>query len=210
MNEPRRRRRFTAPSEPETPAAPPPLRAVAAVEAPEPAARAAEAPAGAPPLRQLTDRERADARTAEFLEHGGLNDLDDGQDTFYFPVADVPDGWTYEWKRRTVHNEENPKYMTQLAQNGWTNVPTSRHPEMMPSTGGPYPIIERDGQMLMERPKAITDAVRARDNRNARAQVSAKEQQLSAAPPGTFERGTHAATQVKLGKSFEKIVLPQD
>lgn len=159
-----------------------------------------------PPVRQLSDRERAELRAKEILD-GDM--IDEGEDIFYFDPDSQPDGWTYEWKRRTVYGEENPQYQVQLEQNGWQPVPAARHPEMMPSTGGPYHTIERNGQILMERPKIITDYVRDKDKARARAQVATKEAQLKQAPPGTFERTTNPAVH-KVNKSYEKIVLPQE
>ncbi len=213
----RRRRRFAAAGEAAEPAAPPaslataagmdvPLRVADTVEPRVTPEQQKIMDAIAPPLRTLSDRERADKRAKEILDHGG--DIDEGEDIFYFDPANVPDGWSYEWKRKTVHGEENPQYQVQLAQNGWQAVPCERHPEMMPNSGGPYLTIERNGQILMERPAVITDHIRDRDKKRARAQVEVKEKQLRQAPPGTFERGTHPGAPVKVSKSYEKIVLP--
>lgn len=160
-----------------------------------------------PPVRNISSLERAELRAKEILE-GDM--IDEGEDIFYFDPENQPDGWSYEWKRKTVYGEENPQYQVQLEQNGWQPVPAARHPEMMPSTGGPYHTIERNGQILMERPRVITDFVRDKDSKRARAQVAVKEQQLRQAPPGTFERGTHPGAPVKISKSYEKIVLPQE
>lgn len=159
-----------------------------------------------PPVRAMSDMERADARAKQILE-GDM--VDEGEDIFYFDPDNQPDGWSYEWKRKTVYGEENPQYQVQLEQNGWQPVPADRHPEMMPSTGGPWTTIERNGMILMERPKVITDMMRDRDSKRARAQVKTKEDQLRQAPPGTFERMTHPAVH-KVNKSYEKIVLPQE
>ncbi len=205
MNEPRRRRRRfePAPTVGEHPAATAPVASLATVAA-EPPRAAPAAPTVPPPLKTMTDLERAEKRAQEILDHGG-DFMEDGQDAFYFPLDAVPDGWTYEWKKNTVHNEPDPKYQVQLANNGWEPVPASRHPEMMPTTGGPYHIIERDGLILMQRPASITKAIRDRDSKRARMQVKAKEDQLRQAPSGTFERNAPV-----LRKQFEKIVLPQD
>ena len=150
-----------------------------------------EAPAEAPrpemrpAMRDDDSRAAADRRTAEILGH--LGGMDEGTDEFYIDPSVIPDGWHYEWKRRMVQGQEDPAYQVALARTGWTPVPSERHPELMPSNwkGG---TIERKGQVLMERPKEITNRVRELDERRARNQVRAKEQQLAAAPPGTMEK----------------------
>ena len=79
---------------------------------------------------------------------------------------------------------------------------------MMPEN---YPgsTIVRDGQMLMERPKEITDEAKAKDYRNAREQVRAKETQLSGTPAGTFERDNKGAPMASVKKSYESIPIPE-
>ena len=101
---------------------------------------------------------------------------------------ELPHGMTYEWKRKTIYNLEDPGYQVLLANNGWYPVEASRHPEMMPI--GARGSIEREGMVLMERPKEITDAVLARDKVTARDQVKIKEDQAGVAPSGTKSKGS--------------------
>jgi hypothetical protein len=68
--------------------------------------------------------------------------------------------------------------------------------------------IERDGMILMERPKEITDEAKARELRAARIQVRDKEVQLGAAPSGQFERDAHPQTKPNIKKSYETIKIP--
>ena len=77
--------------------------------------------------------------------------------------------------------------------------------------GGEGGTIERDGMILMMRPKEISDRIRLRDDRLARDQVRAKEAQLAAAPPGTLEREySDPRTKPKISKSYEAIPIPKD
>lgn len=158
-------------------------------------------------MRELDSRTLAERRAAEILanERGDIDTMDE----FYFDPANVPDGWSYEWKRKLILGAEDPSYQVQLAQQGWTAVPAKRHPEMMPSTGT-YETIERRGMVLMERPKVITDRARGLELRRARDQVRVKETQLNSAPPGTFDRGTHPGAPVKINKSYETIPIPNE
>lgn len=178
--------------------------------APLPEAPAVAAP-DEPAAVALEDdpRARAAARAAELREHRGS--MDDGTDKFYIDPRIIPDGWSYEWKTLTVLNQPNPSYQVQLARAGWEPVPRYRHPEMMPDN---YPgeTIEREGQILMERPKEITDEAKARELRNARAQVRQKEAQLNGQPAGPtspFSADNKGTPMVKIGKSYEPMPIPQ-
>ena len=158
-----------------------------------------------PPLKAEDPRAAAEARAAEIL--GQSNAFEEGNDRFYVDPSKIPDGWTYEWKTRTIYNKEDPAYQVNLARTGWTTVPRVRHPEMMPA-GHPGDTIEVDGQVLMERPEMITAQVRNMDNRRARDQVRAKEEQLGAAPPGHFERDINRSTRPKVSRSYKAMPIP--
>jgi len=162
----------------------------------------------AEPLDPNDPRARAAARAAELREHLG-NDLGEGKDEFWIDPNIVPDGWSYEYKRETVLGQPDPSYQVTLAQRGWEPVPASRHPELVPP-GWTGKHIPRKGCILMERPKEITDEVRAQDNRRAREQVRQKEQQLGAAPAGTFERDNKGNPLATIKKSYESIPIPKE
>lgn len=157
-------------------------------------------------VREEDPRARAARRAAELRTH--RTDMDDGTDEFYIDPHSVPDGWTYEWKRRTIYNQEDPAYQVQLAREGWEPVPVSKHPSWMP-IDWPGNTIERKGMILMERPEEITREIRALEQRRAREQVKIKEQQLSSAPDGTLTRD-HAKVAPKIKKSFEAMPIPED
>lgn len=144
---------------------------------------------------------RAEARLQELrgqLPSGGAD-----RDKFWAP--DAPDGWSYEWKRRTIYNKEDPSYAVELLRQGWEPVPLSRHPEMMPR-GWNGTTIEVEGLVLMERPKVLTEQARARDARNARDHVRTKEQQLRATRDGDLgERQVH-----RFSKTREAIPIPDE
>jgi hypothetical protein len=147
-------------------------------------------------------RARAAKRAAELREH--LTTFDDGVDKFSTPPA--PAGWTYEWKRRTVMGWEDPSYLSSLARLGWEPVQASRHPELMPK--GYVGSIEREGQVLMERPQEITDEVKARDLRAARQQVQIKAGQLDPKGRGGLMDRADADATMKVKKSYEAMPIP--
>jgi hypothetical protein len=159
-----------------------------------------------PPSAQEDPRARAARRAAELREHmGGFQD--DGEDKFYINPRIIPDGWSYEWKRHLLLGKADPSYEVSLAHKGWEAVPRSRHPEMMPDSDRGE-TIERDGQILMERPLEITNEAKARELAKARGQVREKEIQLGAAPAGQFERNNKTEPLVKINKSYEAIPIP--
>lgn len=144
---------------------------------------------------------RAEARLREIrqnLPEGGAL-----RDKFWAP--DAPPGFTYEWKVRTVLNEEQSSYLVELQRNGWEAVPLSRHPEMMP-VGWKGETIEVEGLVLMERPTALIDEDREMERRNAREAVFIKETQLRSGRDGDL-----GARQVhSLSKSRGPIAVPGD
>jgi len=165
---------------------------------------------GRPPMRDSmrpsSSREAAEKRAAEIMGH--IGDLDEGTDDFHIPQDRVPDGWTWEWKRKTVYNQEDPAYQVALARKGWEPVMTKDYPEAMPG-GGNHPVIERKGMILMQRPALITDKVRQLERQKARDQVRAKEEQLSATPAGQFDRTADPRTRPNVKKSYEPMPVPE-
>lgn len=158
-----------------------------------------------PSPRPEDPRARAAARAASLREHGF--GADDGSDKYAIPVAEIPDGWNYEWKRHTVYGKDDPAYEVAVARGGWTPVPVDRHPSFMPKNwaGG---TIERDGLVLMERPQEITEEVRARERRDAKSQILQKEAQLNGTPEGHFPRDARADTRAQITKSIEHVAIP--
>lgn len=156
-------------------------------------------------MRELDPRAAAAKRAAEIRGH--IGSLDDGTDEFVAPVP--PEGWSYEWKRKTILGQEDPAHQVHLARTGWEPVETARHPEMMPGKGT-HPTIERKGMILMQRPSVITEEVRQIELSRARNQVRTKEEQLSGTPEGGLGHREHSQVRPKIGKSFEAMPVPKD
>ena len=154
------------------------------------------------PAASEDPRARAAKRAAELRGH--LGDSDDGVDKFYAPPA--PDAWEYEWKRKSVMGWEDPAYMNNLIRTGWDPVPATRHPEMMQK--GYTGAIERDGQVLMERPKEISDEVRRREVMKARQQVNIKAGQLDPKGRGGLMERDDSGASMKIKKGYEPMPIP--
>lgn len=160
-------------------------------------------------MREDDPRARAERRAAELLGHNpDIGELEEG-DKFNIDRDIIPDGWDYEWKTQTVLGAEDPAAQVQTANAGWEPVPASRHPEFMPETYAGR-TIDRMGMRLMERPESITAKARAYELRKARAQVRAKEEQLSSPPTGQFERANKDQILVRVKKTFEApMAIPE-
>jgi hypothetical protein len=152
-------------------------------------------------------RDRAARRVAELRGHD--TDLgDDGTDEYHIELGIIPDGWSYEWKTRTILGAEDPAHQVALARKGWEIVPAARHPELMPM-GYKGVEITRKGMVLMERPLEITQEARNAEYRKARMQMRDKEAQLTEAKGGEFERSNKGDPLVKSGKKFEAMPIPE-
>ena len=157
--------------------------------------------------REEDPRARAERRAAEINKHNE-GATEGTADRFFVDPRSIPDGWSYQWKRKSVLGKEDHAYEVEMARIGWEPVPVSRHPEMMPK--GNYQTIERDGLILMERPKVITDAAYAKDLKAAKNQVRSKEAQLSQTPEGTLPRDEDARTRPVIKKSFEAMPISEE
>lgn len=160
-----------------------------------------------PNNHKLPSQKTAAERAAEIRSGFDGGNMDEGTDDFFIEQEKIPDDWTYEWKRFTVLNQEDPSYQVQLRRQGWEPVPAARHPEMMP-VGSKDPTIIRKGMILMERPTAITEELRQIDKKRARDQVRVKEQQLNEAPQGQFERDNKGNKLASVKKSYEAMPVP--
>jgi len=166
-------------------------------------ARETRAPRAAP--RDTSSRDRASARAAQLRDHMG--DMDESEDKFFIDLGTVPEGWTYEWKRKTTYGKDDPSYDVQVARAGWDPVPADRHPAYMPP-GFKGPTIERDGMILCERPTEIVEERRDMERRKARQQVRDKEIQLGAAPDGQFERAVKGEKLTQVKRSIDYVKPP--
>lgn len=140
-------------------------------------------PGAATAARPLVEdhKARAAARLAEIraLEVDNGPDGPEIEEIFPLQAHEIPDGWSYEAKRFSVYNKEDPQYMATVMRGGWTPVPASRHPQLL-YAGYIGETIIKDGMILVERPKVKTEEVRRKYDWNARAVVVAKEAAMSA------------------------------
>ncbi len=122
-------------------------------------------------------------------------------DIFWLPIEEIPEGFTYEWKRLSVMGQEDPFYIAQMREQGWEPVLASRHPTWVPP-GYDKPNIIKGGQILMERPEELTNQARAEELAVARQQVREAEARLGMTPRGEMTRNFPG---IKVGVSKEYV-----
>ena len=157
--------------------------------------------------REEDPRARAERRAAEIRKHLA-GDNADQPDRFYIDPHTIPDGWSYEWKRKTIWGKEDPAHEVELSRKGWEAVPARRHPALMPM-GYAGAEITRKGMVLMERPLEITQEAKNAELRKARLQMRDKEAQLTQAKGGEFDRTNKGDPLVKINKKYEAIPIPE-
>jgi len=127
---------------------------------------------------------RAEARIRAIRGNPDLANAGE-RDKYWAPPA--PDGWDYQWKLKSVLNQDDVDRIRQNEMNGWEEVPLSRHPELMPK-GWKGETIEVGGLVLMERPKLFTDEAREEERRAAREAILTKEAQMREGRAGDLGR----------------------
>ncbi len=120
------------------------------------------------------DRPRVRTRTGRMRR----SNMDD---PFWLPLEEIPEGLDYQWKRFSVHGEEDPFYVAQMRDQGFEPVDPKVHPNWVPP-GYKLPHIVKLGQMLMERPLELTRQAEAENRLMARTQMTDAEARLGRLP----------------------------
>jgi hypothetical protein len=132
-------------------------------------------------------REPVRAPIAPVAAHGRSRRRKGSVDRFHVPAEAIPEGWTYQWCRKSIFGQPDIAHQVGLQENGWTPVPSDRHKGLFMPTGH-VGDIERDGLVLMERPSELTAEARAEDKAAADALTRMQQEQLGMALPQAFDR----------------------
>lgn len=150
-------------------------------------------------------REESDVLKA-LREESLRNAVDRGnneQDAFYVPPELIPDGFAVEWKATHVMGMElDSSYQASIQSSGWVPAPASIFKKMRPA-GFTGKTIEQGGQMLMIRPKELSDKQKNKDNQNAKNLVQSKLQSLGMTQKGELDRKVQ-----KVSRSYEAAEIP--
>ena len=143
----------------------------------------AAAPTGAGRETKEQSLARAEARIRQLRGNPDLQGTE--RDKYWAPSP--PDGFDYQWKLKSVMNQDDIDRIRQNEMNGWEPVPLSRHPELMPR-GWKGDTIEVGGLVLMERPMLFTQEAREEERRAARDAILTKEAQMREGRAGDLGR----------------------
>lgn len=121
-------------------------------------------------------------RTGEMLSR---KRKDDGTDQFDIPRDLIPPDWEYQWMAVSVNGSqaEVADHNLIFYENGWRPVPSDRHEGRFMPIGHKGNII-RGGQMLMERPKALSDEARDEMKEKAIRQMRDRDEALMGGAAG--------------------------
>ena len=101
----------------------------------------------------------------------------------------IPSDITVEWKRYSNVGADDPFYLSRMEEQGWLAVDPRQHPDWVPLPPGyDKPHIIKDGLILMERPKELTDEARKENYDLANRQIREAEQRLGKTPKDTMTR----------------------
>lgn len=123
----------------------------------------------------------------------------------------APEGWTYQWKTKTIKGVDWTEHQVELAATGWTPVPASRHDGKCMPKGFEGPI-ERAGLILMEQPAGATRIAREVEQRAAKSQLNLSRQMAGMLPPNAIVDQSHPEAQRATGFRVHKegqVVNPQ-
>lgn len=109
------------------------------------------------------------------------------EDQFYIPLDQIPEGSNYEWKRWENVGLQDPFYIASMREQGWEPVNPKKHPNWVPP-GYNEPHIIKGGQILMERPMALTLEARKELRQLSKTQVREAEQRLGMTAKGEATR----------------------
>lgn len=144
---------------------------------------------GRPPKRQRKYKRGDNARTWDYVPEELKNSNLD-----------------YEWKNTHVLGQEvQPDYHVTISDQGWEPVRAEDFRGMLPETWT-KPTVERRGQILMQRPKELTEEARAEERATANEQLRGKLEQLGMAPrTGQFQQKV-----TKFKNTFERVEVPEE
>ena len=108
---------------------------------------------------------------------------------FDFEAREVPEGYEYQWIRHTVHGDPSDSELFDMQENGWRPVPHERHKNRFAATVvDGKGCITRQGQLLVERPKGMSDEARRQMKREADAAIGDQFRRFSVPLPENVQR----------------------
>lgn len=98
----------------------------------------------------------------------------------------IPEGFDYEWKCEAIYGRPETVHMNECRENHWVAVPASRHPEL--ATPGDANIRLPSGEILMERPKYLSEEAHIEQIMEGLAPLQKQEEIIFGTRPGELTR----------------------
>lgn len=129
----------------------------------------------------------------------------DEVDEFYVDPADVPDGFTVEWKRYSTMGKVDAQHHVGLEKDGWEYAQPKDFPSVVGRNHKDATIVIKD-LVLMIRPKELTAEARAEERQKSQNQVRSKLEEIGLSKPGELQRTDSAGRNLaKVKTSYERI-----
>lgn len=121
----------------------------------------------------------------------------------------IPSDISVEWKRFSNVGADDPFYLSRMEEQGWLPVDPRQHPDWVPLPPGyDKPHIIKDGLILMERPKELTEEARAENEVLANRQIREAEQRLGKTPKGEMTR-EEPGVKPKIVKEYGRMTVEE-
>lgn len=91
----------------------------------------------------------------------------------------IPEGMSWEWKSESILGQRKDDHMAHLKDNHWRPVDQEKYPNL---------VCKKDGMVLMERPKYLTQDARREDLDIALERVQSVAQNVTETPSGQMTR----------------------
>ncbi len=126
-------------------------------------------------------------------------------DELYIDPREVPDGYSVEWKRFSIHGKIDDEHHLGLEMDGWEYA----QPKDFPSRCGKNhkgEVVKHKDLVLMIRPKELSEEARQEDRKNAQSQVKTKLQEIGLSGQGEAPRvDGYGRPMAKVNVSYDKI-----
>ncbi len=154
------------------------------------------------PARQRGGRDTAVRQSAVKKQRRSKLDT---EDELYINQKEIPDGFTVEWKRYSIHGKVDQEWLLNLERDGWEPAQPKDFPSRVGKSFTGNTVTHKD-LILMIRPKELTEEAKHEDRTNAVMQVRNKMQELGLAGQGEAPRiDGHGRSLAKVNISYDKI-----
>lgn len=123
--------------------------------------------------------------------------------------AEIPDGFTVEWKRVSIYGKEDKQNMIGLEKDGWEPASPKDFPSLVGKNHRGSVITNgKEDLMLMIRPIELTEEARAEELANARNQVRNKFEEIGISQPGQAPRAdSHGNKLTKIRSEYAPVMV---